>query len=143
MMHQRFNDLVMRLKIPRREWDAISNLVSRQSSFTRPVSGPKGKNFEKRFVRNAHFPNSLLFFEIFAEAAGKYVEELKYWTERSARIAQEMGRHPSEDGERRPKGHAPRPEAGGQRPEGGTPNRGRGNNRRRRSRGPHRPAGAD
>ncbi len=126
MMHQRFNELVTRLRIPRREWDAISNLVARQSSFTRPVSGPKGKNFEKRFVRNAHFPNALLFFEINAEGAGKYQEELKYWKERAAGIFREEGIRP--------------PGGGEQRREGGTPHRGRGASRRRNRR-PHKPAG--
>ncbi len=119
MMHQRFGDLVTRLRIPRREWDAITNLVARQSSFTRPVSGPKGKNFEKRFVRNAHFPNALMFFEIYAEAAGNYQEELKYWKERAVRIS---------------------PEGGEQRREGGDRHHGRGTSRRRNRR-PHKPAG--
>lgn len=134
MMHQRFPDLVTRLRIPRREWDCITNLVARQSSFTRPASGPRGKNYEKRFVRNAHFANSLMFFEIFAEAAGAYREEVKYWKERAARTLSEGGR--------RPAGEAGQcSEAGAQRPEGSGRDRGRGRNRRRKSRGPHRPAG--
>ncbi|HNW30582.1 MAG TPA: hypothetical protein PKN50_19050, partial [Spirochaetota bacterium] len=141
MMHQRFSDLVTRLRIPRREWDYITNLVARQSSFTRIVSGPRGKNYEKRFVRNAHYANSLMFFEIFAEAAGGYQEELKYWKERAARTIPDGNMRPAGEGGRRPEAAMQRPEVGAQRPEGSGGNRGRGRNRRRRNRGPHRPAG--
>jgi len=143
MMHQRFSDLVTRLRIPRREWDYITNLVARQSSFTRIVSGPRGKNYEKRFVRNAHYANSLMFFEIFAEAAGGYQEELKYWKERAARTIPDGNRRPAGEGGRRPEAAMQRPEVGAQRPEGSGGNRGRGRNRRRRNRGPHRPAGPE
>ena len=85
-IHQRFNDLVTRLCIPRREWDAMCNLVARQSNLTRIPDPRKGKGFEKRFVHNAHFPNALMFFEIYAEATGRYMDELKYWKERAAAI---------------------------------------------------------
>lgn len=135
MMHQQFNELVTRLRIPRREWDAITNLIARQSSFTRPPSGPRGKSFEKRFLRNAHFPNALMFFEIMAEGTGKYGEELKYWKERAARLSfPEGGRRPAEEGGR--------PDIGAPRPEGDRP-RPRGGSRRRRNRRPHRPAGVE
>ncbi|MBP7736347.1 MAG: polynucleotide adenylyltransferase PcnB [Spirochaetes bacterium] len=135
MMHQRFNEVVTRLKIPRREWDAITNLIARQSSFTRTVSGPKGKGFEKRFVRNAHFANSLMFFEIFAEASGKYQEELKYWKERGVHSASHEGaRHQHQGGEQRP-------EPNRQRPEGVPGRQGGKSGKRRRNRRPHRPAG--
>lgn len=130
MMHQRFNEVVTRLKIPRREWDAITNLVARQSSFTRPVSGPKGKGFEKRFVRNAHFANSFMFFEIIAEATGKYREELQYWKERGARPSSHEGaRHQQQGG-------GQRPEPNRQHSEGGPVRQGGGNAKRRRSRRP-------
>ena len=144
MMHQRFNELVTRLKIPRREWDFITNLVARQSSFTRPVNGPRGKNFEKRFVRNMHFQNSLMFFEIFAEARNDFQSQLIYWKERAARTMPEGERRgpAPESGERRTDGDDQRSEAGSPRPEGAGRNRGRGN-RRRRPRRPHRPAGAE
>jgi len=85
-IHQHFNELVTRLCIPRREWDAMCNLVARQSSLARIPDPMKGKGFEKRFIRNAHFPNALMFFEIYVEATGRYGEELKYWKERAAAV---------------------------------------------------------
>ncbi len=97
VMHQRFNDLVIRLKIPRREWDAISNLVARQSSLERIPDPKKGKGFEKRFVRNAHFANALLFFEIISTAAGSHAAELKYWKERGAAAKPEGEGRPRDD----------------------------------------------
>jgi poly(A) polymerase len=97
-IHQRFNELVTRLCIPRREWDAMCNLVARQSSLARIPDPMKGKGFEKRFVRNAHFPNALMFFEIYVEAAGKHMDELKYWKERAARALHEGGNRPHEGG---------------------------------------------
>ena len=92
-------------------------------------------------MRNAHFANSLMFFEIFTEAAGAYREDLKYWKERAARTLPEGGRRPAGEAGQRPEAPAQRPEGGAQRPEGSGQNRGRGRNRRRRSRAPHRPAG--
>jgi len=112
-IHQRFNDLVTRLRIPRKEWDAMCNLVARQSSLARIPDPRKGKGFEKRFVRNAHFPNALMFFEIYAESAGTYSEELKYWKERAAAVPrqenwQQPGRH--DGGRHRRRNRHPRPE---------------------------------
>ncbi len=141
MMHQRFSELVTRLRIPRREWDAMTNLVARQSSFSRPVSGPKGKNFEKRFIRNAHFPNALLFFGICAEAGEKYEEELNYWKERAARIFSEGGRRLPDGGEESPERGMLQSEVGAQRSQGDSRPRGKSGNHRRRNRRPHKPAG--
>ena len=101
-IHQRFSELVTRLCIPRREWDAMCNLVARQSSLTRIPDPMKGKGFEKRFVRNTHFPNALLFFEIYAEATGKNTEELKYWKGRAARALHEGENRPHEGGRHNP-----------------------------------------
>ncbi len=84
MLHREFGGLAGRLHVPRREWDAICNLVARQSGFTRAAGGRKGKNFERRFVRNAHFPNALMFFKILVEATGEHREELRYWEGRDA-----------------------------------------------------------
>jgi poly(A) polymerase len=127
MMHQHFNDLSARIKVPRREWDAISNIVARQSSLARIPDPKKGKGFEKRFVRNAHFPNALMFFEIVSEAAGTHEAEVKYWKERGAAVPhRETGSRPGEGEERH---H-----------EGGVHHRDRENIRRRRNRPPHRPA---
>jgi hypothetical protein len=84
MLHQQFTGLATRLRIPKREWDAMCNLVARQSSFTRPAAGPKSRGFEKRFVRNAHFPNAFYFFGILAEATGKHATEHGYWKQLAA-----------------------------------------------------------
>ena len=83
MLHQKFTEMATRLRIPKREWDAVCNLIARQSSFARPSGGAKARGFEKRFVRNAHFPNAFLFFTILAEATGKHAAELAYWKERA------------------------------------------------------------
>ncbi|MBN2161182.1 MAG: polynucleotide adenylyltransferase PcnB [Spirochaetes bacterium] len=97
MLHQRFTELVMRLRIPRKEWDSISNLVARQSSLERIPDPRKGKGFEKRFIRNAHFWNTLMFFEVRADAAGSHEAELKYWKERAARAREQEGGRPREE----------------------------------------------
>jgi poly(A) polymerase len=112
-IHQRFNELVTGLRIPRKEWDAMCNLVARQSSLARIPDPRKGKGFEKRFVRNAHFPNALLFFEINAESTGRYAEELKYWKGRAVAVPRQdhwrqPGRH--EGGRHRRRNRHPRPE---------------------------------
>jgi poly(A) polymerase len=84
MLHQKFTELATRLRIPKREWDAVCNLVARQSSFTRPSDGAKSRGFEKRFARNAHFPNAFSFFGILAEATGKRSAEMGYWKQQAA-----------------------------------------------------------
>jgi poly(A) polymerase len=99
-LHQTFTVLATRLRIPKREFDSVCNLVARQSSFTRPPAGAKGRGFEKRFVRNAHFPTAFLFFEIMAEATGKYANELEYWKQLAAEA-------PPRRVEHRPAPHAP------------------------------------
>ncbi len=83
-LHQRFTELATRLRIPKREWDAVCNMVARQSSFARTSGGAKARGFEKRFVRNAHFPNAFSFFGILAEATGKHAAELEYWKQLAA-----------------------------------------------------------
>lgn len=100
MLHQKFTGLATRLRIPKREWDAVCNLVARQSSFTRASGGPKARGFEKRFVNNAHFPNAFLFFTILAEATGKHARELEYWKQRAAEA-------PPRRAEHHPAPHAP------------------------------------
>ncbi len=87
ILHQRFTGLATGLRIPRREWDAVCNIVARQSSFTRVPEGKKGKAFEKRFVRNIHFANAFLFFEIMTEAMGTHGAELAYWQRRAVDAA--------------------------------------------------------
>ncbi|MBN2078011.1 MAG: CCA tRNA nucleotidyltransferase, partial [Spirochaetes bacterium] len=78
-LHQRFTGMASGLRIPRREWDAVCNIIARQSSFARIPEGKRGKAFEKRFIRNAHFRNSFAFFEILSEASGTRAAELAYW----------------------------------------------------------------
>jgi poly(A) polymerase len=93
MLHQQFTGLATRLRIPKREWDAVCNLVARQSSFTRPAAGPKSRGFEKRFVRNAHFPNAFNFFGILAEATGKHAAEHGYWKQLAAEAPPQRPEH--------------------------------------------------
>lgn len=85
-LNRQFNEMTARLRIPRREWDAISNMTARLNGFTRIPDGKKGKAYEKRFLHNVHFRNSLMFFEIVAEATGEYKEELGYWRQRAAEL---------------------------------------------------------
>jgi poly(A) polymerase len=135
MLHQKFTELATRLRIPKREWDAVCNLVARQSSFTRPSGGPKARGFEKRFVHNAHFPNAFLFFTILAEATGTYAAGLEYWKQRAAEA-------PPRRAEHHPAPHAPfgggeppvprGPEQAAGAPDGSRPRR----KRRRRRPGP-------
>ncbi len=89
-LHQRFTGIASGLRIPRREWDAVCNIVARQSSFARIPEGKRGKAFEKRFIRNAHFKNSFIFFEILSEASGTRAAELAYWR-RKAVDAEDAG----------------------------------------------------
>jgi poly(A) polymerase len=93
ILHQKFGELATRLRIPKREWDAVCNLVARQSSFTRKPDGAKGRGFEKRFVRNVHFPNAFSFFGILAEATGKYATELEYWKQLAAEAPPRRAEH--------------------------------------------------
>jgi poly(A) polymerase len=84
LLNSQFRDLAVRLCLPRREWDAVCTIAARHGTFNRVNGGKKWKSFERRFVRNAHFPDALAFFEILSEATGKFSNELKYWQHRAA-----------------------------------------------------------
>ena len=105
-LNRQFNEMTARLRIPRREWDAISNMTARLAGFTRIPDGKKGKAYEKRFLHNVHFRNSLMFFEIVAEATGEHGEALRYWQRRAA----ELPAHKESAG-----GEGAEPAAGGRR----------------------------
>ena len=74
-----FHPIAMRLRLPRKETDRVLNIVTRQKSFVQSDEGKRNPRFEKKFVRNEHFGDALLFFEILAESAGGYQEDIKYW----------------------------------------------------------------
>ncbi|HPS59463.1 MAG TPA: polynucleotide adenylyltransferase PcnB [Spirochaetota bacterium] len=74
-----FHPIAMRLRLPRKETDRVLNIVTRQKSFVQSDEGKRNPRFEKKFVRNEHFSDALLFFEILAESAGGCQEDIKYW----------------------------------------------------------------
>ncbi|HDP80925.1 MAG TPA: polynucleotide adenylyltransferase PcnB [Spirochaetes bacterium] len=77
-------DMVVRMRVPRREWDIICNIISRLDLFTEPRQGKTRQRNENRFIQNVNFGSALLFFEILSEATGLYREELRYWKKRAA-----------------------------------------------------------
>ena len=81
IMKRNFAPLISRMKIPNREWDKVSNIMARIPTFTRISDDPRWKRFEKKFVRNMYFPESLQFFEILTETSGQNRKELNYWKE--------------------------------------------------------------
>lgn len=83
LLKEKFQEMAVRLRLPRVEWDKTCNTAARQIIFSRVPGGRKGKRFEKKFVHNAFFPDALLFFEILAEAAGGLDEQLRYWKRRA------------------------------------------------------------
>lgn len=74
-----FRPVAMRLRLSRKETDRVLNIVTRQKSFVQSDERKRNPRFEKKFVRNEHFGDALLFFEILAESTGGYEEEIKYW----------------------------------------------------------------
>jgi poly(A) polymerase len=87
-------ELALRLRLPRREFDAVCTITARYRTFSRINSGKKWKSFERRFVRNPHFQDAFLFFEMLSEAAGMHADELRYWRRRTEEAAHEgVGGH--------------------------------------------------
>ncbi len=78
LIRAKYNNVAIRLRLPRKEWDIVTNIASRAWVFKR-FSAQRRMKGEARFVRNAYFPESLKFFEIFAEAEGSLEPQLKYW----------------------------------------------------------------
>ncbi|HPA71028.1 MAG TPA: hypothetical protein PKY31_02085 [Spirochaetota bacterium] len=75
-----FNDLAVRMRIPKKEWDKVANTAARLWSFTRPANRKwKGEN---KFVHSLYFQDAIRFFEIYAEATGGLESQLKYWWQR-------------------------------------------------------------
>ncbi len=89
-----FQGIAQRIRLPRKEWDRVCNTAARRLVLERITGGRKWGRFVKKFVHNAYFPDALLFFEILSEAEGGYVEELKYWKQRSAESTAQAGREP-------------------------------------------------
>jgi len=86
-----FQPVAMRLRLPRKETDRVLNIVTRQKSFVQSDERKRNPRFEKRFVRNEHFEDALLFFEILAESAGGYHEDVQYWKNLAAEPAEGQG----------------------------------------------------
>lgn len=78
LIRANYNTLATRLRLPRKEWDIVTNIASRVWIFKR-FSAQRRMKGEAKFVHNAYFPESLKFFEIYAEAAGSLEPQLKYW----------------------------------------------------------------
>ncbi len=78
LIRTQYNAFATRLRLPRKEWDMVTNIASRIWIFKR-FSAQRRMKGEARFVHNAYFPESLKFFEIFAEAEGSLEAHLKYW----------------------------------------------------------------
>lgn len=74
-----FHPIALRLRLPRKETDRVLNIVTRQKSFVQSDERKRNPRFEKKFVRNEHFGDALLFFEILAESSGGSQEDIKYW----------------------------------------------------------------
>ena len=89
-----FQEIAQRIRLPRKEWDRVCNTAARRLVLERVTGGRKWGRFVKKFVHNAYFPDALVFFEILSEAEGGYVEELKYWKQRSAESTAQAGREP-------------------------------------------------
>ncbi len=74
-----FHPVAMRLRLPRKETDRVLNIVTRQKSFVQSDEDKRNPRFAKRFVRNEHFGDALLFFEILSESSGGHQDDIKYW----------------------------------------------------------------
>lgn len=74
-----FHPVASRLRLPRKETDRVLNIVTRQKSFVQSDERKRNPRFEKKFVRNEHFGDALLFFEILAESTGGCQDDIKYW----------------------------------------------------------------
>ena len=99
-----FNDLAVRMRIPKKEWDNVANIAARIWTFMRSANR-KWKG-EGKFVNNPYFGESLRFFEIYAEAAGGLEPQLKYWWQRETEVT-----HPGHAPRMQPGGHTPRARA--------------------------------
>jgi len=85
-IRKQFNDMAIRMRLPRKEWDKIANIASRLWTFKR-YSAKRRMRGEARFVHNPYFEEALRFFEIYAETAGGLETELKFWWQRESEIA--------------------------------------------------------
>lgn len=94
-----YNNFATRLRLPRKEWDTVTNIVSRVWIFKR-FSAQKRMKGESKFVHNPYFPESLKFFEIYAEAEGGLETQLKYWWQKEREYLHRS--HPSSTGTAHP-----------------------------------------
>ncbi len=101
-----FHPVAMRLRLPRKETDRVLNIVTRQKSFVQSDEHKRNPRFEKRFVRNEHFGDALLFFEILSESSGGHLEDIQYWKQLAAEpVNAESGKNlPGQSGERNSQG---------------------------------------
>lgn len=118
-----FHPVAMRLRLPRKETDRVLNIVTRQKSFVQSDEHKRNPRFEKKFVRNEHFGDALLFFEILAESAGGYQDDIKYWKTLAAEepgAPAHQGRktegRPEGDRSRRPAHNRPKKTPGNRQP---------------------------
>ncbi|MCX7679050.1 MAG: hypothetical protein N2316_07500 [Spirochaetes bacterium] len=84
----RYNSLAHRMRIPRKDWDIITNISARIWTLKR--IGRIRKKREAKFVCNQYFDDSLKLFEIYAEAKGYPASFVQYWKQRQKEYAYKM-----------------------------------------------------
>ncbi len=93
IVNRDLKELALRLRLPRREFDALCTITARYQTFSRINVGKKWKSFERRFVRNPHFKDAFLFFEILSAATGMHADEVRYWRRRVEAATQDGAPH--------------------------------------------------
>lgn len=82
-LQEKMQDMVQRLRLPRKEWDRICNTAARQWTFSRVNAGRRARRSEGNFIRSPYFADALLFFEILSGLPGGNAGSLKYWKDRA------------------------------------------------------------
>ena len=77
-MQKSRNDLAVRMRLPKKEWERICNAATRLRFMLKPGGKKPGKG-EIKFVQGPFFDDALRFFEIYAESVGGLESQLKYW----------------------------------------------------------------
>ncbi len=84
-----FHVMAVRLCLSRAEWERVCNIVARQVIVNDIGSGPRWKNFERKFVDNEYYQTTIQFLEILVEAGESDTAILKYWKSRSSTAPRE------------------------------------------------------